>query len=259
MTQQEKEEFEKSVAECVVATLPEVTLYKMDDAPDADLLHRDGFHVGMEIVRTMDQRYPETKKRLIAATESIRQELERRGVTGSFTIYFDLEEMSPRVDVAARRAWDRDAPGQIAEFFASRGDGPVEDVELQRHGISRIARIERRPSDKAIAGYGWRASASLRGTLADIALASKHCKLAKYRERNGERFHQYWLAIASIGPGTLDDGGFMKLLDRNFRTDFDRVLLIQHGSNGRPVKALDVSPQASVRPDEGPEGNRDQS
>ena len=55
----------------------------MDDAPDADLLHRDGFHVGMEIVRTVDQRYPETKKRLIAATESFHQELEAAGVKGS--------------------------------------------------------------------------------------------------------------------------------------------------------------------------------
>lgn len=73
-------------------------------------------------------------------------------------------------------------PRLVAELFARRGDGLVDDMELQRHGITRIAHIERRASDKTIAGHGWRASASLEGTLADIALTNKHRKLAKYRE-----------------------------------------------------------------------------
>ena len=40
--------FEKAVTECVVRSVPEVSLCAMRDAPDADLLHRDGHHVGLE-------------------------------------------------------------------------------------------------------------------------------------------------------------------------------------------------------------------
>lgn len=248
MTQQRKEAFERAVAECVVASIPEVTLHEMRDAPDVDLLHDLGYHVGMEVVSTVDQRIPETRRRLVASTEAIRQALEEKRVLGTFRVCFDLAEMSPKVDVATRRAWDRHVPGRIAEFFASReGAGTFEESDLLSHGITGVASIERWMKDLTSVAYGFRFSAAaLEGTLADIALANKHRKLVGYRARSNDSFRKFWLAIASFGPGTLEDGGFSMLLERRFTTDFDRVLLIEHASNGRFVRTHDVTPPGEV-------------
>ena len=244
MTQQRKEAFERAVAECVVASMPEVALYEMRDAPDVDLLHERGHHIGMEVVSLVDQRILETRKRLVASAAAVREALDERRVLGSFRVCFDLEQMSPKVDAAARRVWDREVPGRIAEFFAAReGACTFEESEFLPLGITGVASIGRRTADSTSVAYGFRFSAAaLEGTLANIALANKHHKLVGYRGRNDGAFRDYWLAIASWGPGTLEDGGFSMLLKRRFTTEFDRVLLIEHGSNGRFVRARDVTP-----------------
>jgi hypothetical protein len=241
--QKAKEAFEKGVAECVVRSVEEVSLHTMRDAPDADLLHIEGFHVGLEIVRTVDERYLNTKKRLQEATEAIRRELEDQEIRGGFTVYFDLVAMSSNLDRAARRAWNRDVPKRIAAFFASGGEANVEHVQLQPYGITHIARIERRPASHTSVGDGWRSSTRPGETLADIALANKHHRLCHYRKNNMNHFLQYWLAIASLGPGTPEDGGFEMLLDRGYETDYDRVFLIIHDSSGKFGEAWDVTPE----------------
>ena len=91
------------------------------------------------------------------------------------------------------------------------------------------------------AADGWR-SQSLNGSLAAICLQKKDDRLRHYRSENGNYFKEYWLAIASLGPGTVEDGGFGMLLGRSFVTDFDRVFLIMRGFDGRFAEAKDITP-----------------
>lgn len=237
-----KFEHEKEAAEAVVTSFPEVSLHEMRDAPDVDLLHRDGFHVGLEIVRTADERELSLRRRLLATTELIKRELARHGVQGVFWLYYDIQEMSDHAD---KKVWDRTVPKNLAYLLKERGAGNVESAVLVAHGITCIARIEAKEARGISVGCGWRTITAQGNTLAEIALARKHQKLARYRLKNGDRFRQYWLGIASIGPGTVEDGGFSMLLDRRYRTDYDRILLLIHASNGHLVGAQDVTPKRS--------------
>lgn len=242
MDREAKRAFEKKAVECVVDSVRDVTLSEMREAPDADLLHTDGSHVGLEIVTTVDPRPLHLQKRLRAASDAIKAELLNHGITGVYRVYYDLDEMGENM-----RAWDRDVPARFARFFTGRAPTRrVEAAELQAHQISGIASIEVEPADRTFVGVGWRIVTAEGETLADIALASKHAKLTKYRKNNGGHFANYWLAIASIGPGTMEDGGYSLLLTGTFQTDFDRVFLIWHGSNGRLERAQDITPKRSA-------------
>jgi len=234
-----KQDHEKEAAEAVVSSFPEVCLHQMRDAPDADLLHQDGFHVGLEIVRTADERELSLRKRLLAVSDLIQREFVAEAVQGVFRVYYDIQDMFDQVD---KRAWDRTVPKSLAILFKARGAVSVESAELVASGITCIAQIEVEEAPRTFVGCGWRTTTEEGNTLAEIALASKDQKLARYRVKNGDHFSQYWLAIASLGPGTVEDGGFSMLLDRSFQTDYDRVLLINHASNGRLVSAQDVTP-----------------
>jgi hypothetical protein len=242
MDREAKRAFEKKAAECVVELVPEVTLIEMREAPDADLLHANGSHVGLEIVETVDPRPLHLQKRLRAASDAIRTELVNRNITGVYRVYYDLDEMGENM-----RAWNRDVPARFAQFFTGRvPTRRVEAAELDAHQISGIASIEVESADRTFVGVGWSIVTAEGETLADIALASKHAKLTKYRKTNGEHFRNYWLAIASLGPGTMEDGGYSLLLNRTFQTDFDRVFLLWHGSNGRLERAEDITPTGST-------------
>ena len=234
-----KQDHEKEAAEAVVSSFPEVTLCRMRDAPDADLLHRDGFHIGLEIVRTADQRSLSLFKRLLAVSELVQREFICDGIQGIFWIYYDIQDMFNQTD---KRSWDRAVPKSLARLFKAHGATDIENAELLASGVTCIARIEAKEAPRTFVGCGWRATTEQGNTLAEIALASKHQKLARYRVENGDHFRQYWLAIVSFGPGTVEDGGFLKLLDRRFRTDYDRVVLVIHASNGRLVSAQDITP-----------------
>lgn len=234
-----KYDHEKEVAEAVIASFPEVSLHEMRDAPDVDLLHRDGYHVGMEIVRLADERELSLKKRLQGATDLIQRELLAQGIQGVFWVYFDLQEMFEQDD---KRAWDRSVPGKLANLLNARGAVSVDNTELAAAGVTCIANVEANAAPRTFVGCGWRATTEAGNSLAEIQLARKHQKLARYRATNGDRFQQYWLAIASIGPGTVEDGGYSLLLASQFKTDYDRVLLVNHAANGRMVSAQDVTP-----------------
>lgn len=235
-----KHDHEREAAAAVINSFPEVSLHEMRDTPDVDLLHRDGYHIGMEIVRTADERELSLQRRLRATSELIRREFVAQGVQGVFWVYYDIQEM---FDQADKRAWDRSVPTSLVNLFKTRGAASVETAELVAAGVTCIARIEAKEAPRTFVGCGWRTTTEEGNTLAEIALASKHQKLARYRVENGDYFRQYWLGIASLGPGTVEDGGFTILLNRRFHTDYDRVLLLIHASNGRLVSAQDVTPE----------------
>ena len=225
--------------ECVVKAVEGITLVCTKcEAPDADLLHPDGFHVGLEIVQTVDPRPLHLRGRLRAASDAIRAELVARGTTGVYRIYYDLDEMGENI-----KMWNRSIPTRLAQFFENRrSSGRVQTADLRAQQIFGIVHIDVEQADRTFVGVGWSIVTRQGETLADVTLASKNAKLAKYRQINGARFHQYWLAIASIGPGTVEDGGYSLLLSRSFQTDYDRVFLIWHGSNGRYERAEEITP-----------------
>ena len=232
--------FEEAAVGCVVRCAGDVSLHEMRESPDADLLHQEGFHIGLEVVRTVDQRIPDTKRRLDAATEAIQRDLDSRGIRGHVTVYFDVDEVVSDPSVRLR-----ELPAQLANFLESRSDALAERALLQACGIRGVARIERSPASNTWVYCGMHLRGS-GGTLAAITLEKKHERLRYYREQSGNYFRQYWLAIASLGPGTVEDGGFMMLLERTYVTDFDRVFMIFHGPDGRLAMARDITPTGHV-------------
>lgn len=230
---------EIAAIECVLRAINGATLVDAErESPDADLLVADGFHVGVEVVQIVDPRPLHLRQRLAAASEAIRVELVRQNITGIYQMYYNLDEMGENM-----KAWSRDVPKQLAQFLKVRNSvSQIQDSDLRVQQIPGIAHIEIEHADRTFVGVGWSTGRRERLTLADITLAKKDVKLAEYRLANGEHFRQYWLAIASVGPGTHEDGGYSLLRNRSFRTDYDRVFLIWHGSNGRYERAEDITP-----------------
>jgi hypothetical protein len=216
-----------------------VSLHSMREAPDADLVHEQGFHVGVEVVQTVDQSYLDAKGRMEETTKSVQAELESRGICGHIHVYFDVNEILSTPPAQRRRV-----PKRVAAFLERHPGANFEAPELKDDGVQCVARIERTEAPKTMVYRGWR-SRSLNGSLAAICLQKKDERLRFYRSENGDYFKEYWLAIASLGPGTVEDGGFEMLLERDFVTDFDRVFLIMRGLNGGFAAAKDVTP---VRP-----------
>jgi len=238
--------FERAVVDCVVRSVPDVSLDQMRESPDADLLHKHGYHVGLEIVRSVDQMWLDTNGRLQAATREIQQYMAEQQLRVSIDIYFDLDEMDPERCPSPDRAWHRATPAKIAALVRTSADGRVDTGALKARGIMRIARIEWSQAPNLFVGCGWY---SRRGaTLVGTCLERKHERLRYYRTTNGDHFREYWLAIAGFGPGTLEDGGFSMLLSRKYETDYDRVFLIEDGSGGAFVKAHDVTPATRSTP-----------
>ncbi|HWU88116.1 MAG TPA: hypothetical protein VN253_12605 [Kofleriaceae bacterium] len=245
MTEQQrsaKEVHEEESARCVERSVPNVTLQTMSDAPDAHLWHADGFWIGLEIVRIEDERPLHLRKRFHAASELIKTALEQAKVTGVYWVTFDLQEM---FDDDRKRAWDKRMPTLIAQYFKSHGPVTVDAAELRAATIERIARIDAMPADHCFVGWGWRTVTTQGNTLADMRLAEKNERLASYRQRHGDYFREYWLAISSLGPGSLDNGFFM-LLGRKFDTSYDRVFLLMHAENSRLEGVREVTPLASL-------------
>jgi len=227
---------EQAAVECVARSAGLVALHTMREAPDADLLHERGFHVGVEVVRTVDQSYLDAKRRMEETTASAQAELESRGICGHIHVYFDINEILSTPPAQRRRV-----PEQIAAFLEGHQGANFETPELKADGVRCVARIERTAAPTTVVHRGWRSQA-LNGSLAAICLQKKDERLRHYRSENGEYFKEYWLAIASLGPGTVEDGGFEMLLGRAFVTDFDRVFLIMRGFDGRFAEAKDVTP-----------------
>jgi len=240
-------DFEKAVTDCVVRSAGDVTLDKMRESPDADLLHKGGYHVGLEIVRTVNHKDVEGEKRIQVAAERVRQELDGKDVRGKLRIIFDLADMGSGTE-SVHRAWRREVPSKIAAFVKSHPDGSIDKQTLKTNGITRIACIEWSQAPRTSVLHGWRSFTRKGATLADTCLANKDKRLCYYRTLNGDHFREYWLAIAGYGAGTLEDGGFSMLLNRSYNTEYDRVFLMEYGAGSLFVKAIDVTPVARNRP-----------
>jgi hypothetical protein len=190
-------------------------------------------------VLTVDQSYLDARRRMEEAAKDVQAELATRGICGHVTVYFDVNEI-----LATPRPQRRRVAKQVAAFLDERRGTNFETPELRAHGVQCVARVERADALMTVVHLGWR-SQSLNGSLAAICLQKKDEKLRFYRSENLDYFKEYWLAIASLGAGTVEDGGFTMLLDRDFVTDFDRVFLIIRGPNGAFVGAQDVTPVRS--------------
>lgn len=241
----QRERYEQAVIDCVVRSIDEVAFHEKFESPDADLVHREGFHVGLEIVRAVDEQAHSVKNRLPDLTERLRAALEAQAIRGVFWVYFDLHFLPPNISDAEYRQWRREIGDRFAGFVTARGTGRIEQQELERHGIRGIACVELERSTNTFVGMGY-STRSIGGlTLVGRALRSKHDKLARYRARNGDRFQEYWLAIVGWGAGVMEDGGYEMLFSRQYETSYDRVLLIEIGSHGSFERAVDVTPTRS--------------
>ena len=215
----------------------------MREAPDIDLLHMQGHHVGVEIVRTVDRKMMSSQNVMRQLISEIQIELEANQITGAFRVIFDLAALD-EMKISKRpvkSAWQTGLPSKLAAFLSSNPELTTDGVRLRSFGIDCIASVEMAPSPSVSVGYGWQTSQASQ-SLAEISLGKKDGKLLNYRRENGSYFYEYWLAIASLGPGTVEDGGFSMLLGKKFQTDYDRVLLIMHGPDGRFINACDVTP-----------------
>lgn len=231
---------EEEVANLVAREFPELAVCQMRESPDVDLVHVDGYHVGLEIVRAVDEQSLSMRELIRGVCRSVQRHFEHNRVSGAFTLYFDLAEVSV---ATGRQQWKKRLPAKLSEFLAMNNEPKFEMLELKRQGIERLARVERRVSTGTQVAMGWSSSvARFENTLVAIALAAKHELLPKYRLKNPE-FREYWLAIVGFGPGTVEDGGFSVLLSRQYASTYDRVLLIEHNEWGRFVAARDVTPR----------------
>lgn len=173
----------------------------------------------------------------------LQEALVAAGVSGVFRPYYDLEQLGANMTPQLKRAWDRNVPSQVAQLFARRGVVNATRRVLADENVTCIDSIEAQPADaRTSVGVGWHSTTRLGNTLADIALSSKNAKLRDYRRDNGTYFREYWLAIASLGPGVVEDGGFSMLVARRFQSDFDRVFLIIHNGGGRYDRADEITP-----------------
>lgn len=238
-----KARFERAVTECVVRSVPEVSLCAMRDAPDADLLHRDGHHVGLEVVSAVHQEYLDTDVRIHAAVDDLRRQLNQQGIRVFLSARFDIGEVDAQTCLAARKTWQRDVPARVATLVQSIDRGCAEESVLRKLGITLIVHLEWSPSTSltVMPGRRWFSRSGARPV--EVCLAKKHEKLRQYRRENGDHFQAYWLAITGFGAG-VPDHGFSTLLEGGYLTDYDRVFLVEEG-RGAFVSAVDVTPKAS--------------
>jgi hypothetical protein len=236
-------EKERAAAVCVADSVEGMSLHNMREAPDADLIHHDGYHVGLEIVRTEDPRPLHLRKRLESCSAMLREAFVEAGITGVFTPYYDIAAMMDNLDRPKKRAWDREVPARLARLVTERGVVALDTKVLAEHAVFGIAAIESEvAADRTFVGVGWRTSTKPGETLADISLALKHSKLGAYRQNNGSAFREYWLAISGLGPGVMEDGSFSLLRNRCYKTDFDRVFLLWFGPRNGYARAEDITP-----------------
>jgi hypothetical protein len=213
-------------------------LVGMRESPDAELRAPGGKTVGLEVVSVADEEYLGSRRRLLETTEAIEQTLIDTGLQIHVTIGFDLQSFGVAVDNGSHKTWLRNL--DVLSLLGVQPSGELNQDALREKGIERIAWLSWHPSQTPGAGWGYSKRTERGRTLVDLCLAKKHQKLVKYKEANS--FESFWLAIDSLGPGTLEDGGFSMLLERNFGTAFDRVFLMIRGADQELSEARDVTP-----------------
>lgn len=217
-------------------------LVSMREAPDAELRDENGRRVGLEIVSVVDQEYLDSHRRLVETTSALDAERARRGIGCYATVGYDLSTFGSQVGYRSHKNWLRDL--KVLDLLERESSGEMGSEELQAEGIERIAWLSWQPSRKPGIGWGYRQYTARGPSLVEVCLAKKDEMLESYRGRNPNRFDEFWLAIDSFGPGTVEDGGFAMLLERRFHARFDRVFLLRYGSPGRHFdQALDVTPR----------------
>jgi hypothetical protein len=237
-----KKERERTVAERVALDM-RCSLVEMREAPDAELRDANGGVIGLEVVSVVDQDFLESRRRLVETTETLEALRASDGIQCYVTIGFDLAEFGLRQDYRSHTKWLNSL--DVMRLVAEQPSGELDAEALRREGIERIAWLSWRPSSTPKVGWGYQRRTEAGHTLVDHCLAKKHGKLATYRERNSGAFDAFWLAIDSLGPGTMEDGGFTMLLDRRFETSFDKVFLMMRDPNGGFSVARDVTPSTS--------------
>jgi|GEM_PF-5124029 len=233
--------FETRVAELVAAAVAEIVHVDMRDRPDADLTHVDGRHVGLEIVCTVDQIVAFGEKRMIEARDQVELALQAANVTGRFLISFDLLAIGDGNGRSFRK-WLNATTKALVNLLGSPSATKIEQPTLEASGISRIAYIECKAQETLSVGRGSIQHFTPGQSVAEQRLRGKDELLTDYVEINGEHFAEYWLAIASVGAGTVEDGGYSLLMDRNFTTSYDRVFLIFRATSSTPPYAKEITP-----------------
>jgi hypothetical protein len=179
--------------------------------------HPRAFHLGVEVVQTVDQSYLDAKRRMEETTESVRAELESRGICGYIQICFDVNEILSTPPAQRRRV-----PKQIAAFLDGHQGTNFETPELKADGVQCVARIERMAAPKTVVHRGWR-SQSLNGSLAAICLQKKDERLRHYRSENGDSGGL--LDHHELGEsGQHEDAGFLEFPVTYFDERFDTCL-----------------------------------
>lgn len=233
--------FEERVANLVAEAVSEIVAVCMRDRPDADLTHKGGHHIGLEVVRTADQQAAFAEKRMIEARNHFEEALRAARITGSFLVSFDLLDVGEG-NSREHRQWMHGTAKLLVERLRTASEERLEKAELEARGITRIAYVDTKPKEVLSVGRGYVQRHQPGQSIAEQVLRKKDERLRGYRQLNGDHFKEYWLVIASIGPGTVEDGGYTLLLDRNFPTSYDRVFLIYRGS---PPRAVEITPRDS--------------
>lgn len=221
-------------------------LVTMRESPDAELTSPRGESIGLEVVSVVDQAFLDSRRRLVETTEAIEQALIEGGLQSYVSIGFDLQAFGI-ADYGSHKKWLNGL--NLSRVLNNEPSGRVEQDALQNAGIERIAWVSWRPSESPGVSWGYLRRTEPGMTLVDLCLAKKDEKLTKYKESE-DRFDAYWLAIDSIGAGTVEDGGFAMLEQRSFVTAYDRVFLLERGKPGKFARARDVTPKPATCGDE---------
>ena len=210
----------------------------MRDRPDADLTRCDGHHIGLEVVRTVDRLVVFGGKRIEEARDHFEVVLRDAGVVGRFLISFELLEIGDGNNRDWSK-WLRAVVKPLVEVLRVPRSETLEKPDLESAGITRIATIECAQRDTLSVGSGYVQRFKPGDSVVENVLRAKDERLVGYRQLNGDHFHEYWLVIASIEPGTVEDGGYGLLMNWSFSTTYDRVFLIFRGS---PPRAVEFTP-----------------
>jgi hypothetical protein len=231
---------ERAVAE-KVAHDTACHLVRMRESPDAELRSPCGMRIGLEVISVVDEEILRSNRRMLETTSAIEATLHATGLPIFVEIGFNLQSFGVARNSRSHRKWLKSL--ELVTLFASQPNGHLEEAELEKAGIQRLAWLSWRPSQTPGVGWGYSKRTKAGRTLVDLCLAKKHQKLADYK---GDGFDSFWLAIDGLGAGMVEDGGFTMLCERNYETSYDRVFLMVRGAGVELAEARDVTPQRSL-------------
>jgi hypothetical protein len=219
-------------------------LVRMRESPDAELSAPGGLSIGLEIVGVVDQEFLDARRRMAETTEAIERALLDSGLQVQATIGFALQSFGVARNGASHKKWLRGL--DLAKLLSTQASGELDEDAIVKAGIERISWLSWHPSPTPGVGWGYCKRTERGRTLVDLCLAKKHQKLVKYKAEPDAAFDAFWLAFDSLGPGTVEDGGYSMLLERDFETTYDRVILMVRGDGREFSEARDVTPRSKL-------------